>query len=66
MHGIIDKKFEISFLFFDISQNKNLIQVPMSIDILSSSIEQEENLKKKKKKKKKKNKSSELTIDENV
>ncbi len=38
----------------------------MSIDILSYSIEQEENLKKKKKKKKKKNKSSELTIDENV
>ncbi len=41
----------------------------MSIDVLSSSIEQEENLikkKKKKKKKKSKDKSSELTIDEEV
>jgi hypothetical protein len=39
----------------------------VSIDVLSPSVEHEENLKKKKKKKKKsKDKSSELSIDEEV
>ncbi len=38
----------------------------MSIDVLSPSLEQEQNLIKKKKKKKSKDESSELTIDEKV